>query len=328
MLRLGGLLGAGHFRVRDRGDGHSAAARTSRRIRRSPPRSCATAFYSSPFEDATILVCDRSGNPELTVWRGDRSGHHAGGVSRGRDPGFASRLYAVGRGRWVLDATGRAPDGMRWRASASGVARRRFRRFTYDGDRLAIPSHFQASIASLIDETVRPRRSVNARASRIRSSGRSANCCAPSSRRSGGVSSALGCALAEGCSTTAISRRSWRSRVLYTDVFVPANPGNAGVAVGAALAVAAHEGPLPRREPMSPFLGPEFSPQEIKAVLDNCKLSYDYLRTGPGHRPHDGRPCQGPAGGLVPGADGVGPLGRSAIAAFSPARWRRTSSRT
>jgi len=31
---------------------------------------------------------------------------------------------------------------------------------------------------------------------------------------------------------------------------------------------------------MSPFLGPEFSPQEIKAVLDNCKLSYDYLRTG------------------------------------------------
>ena len=51
-----------------------------------------------------------------------------------------------------------------------------------------------------------------------------------------------------------------------------------GVAVGAALAVAAEEAPLPRREPLSPFLGPEFSPQETKAVLDNCKLSYDYLR--------------------------------------------------
>jgi carbamoyltransferase len=44
--------------------------------------------------------------------------------------------------------------------------------------------------------------------------------------------------------------------------------------------VAASEAPLQRREPMSPFLGPEFSPQQIKAVLDNCKLSYDYLRNG------------------------------------------------
>ncbi len=34
------------------------------------------------------------------------------------------------------------------------------------------------------------------------------------------------------------------------------------------------------REALSPFLGPEFSPQEIKAVLDNCKLSYDNLRNG------------------------------------------------
>jgi carbamoyltransferase len=33
-------------------------------------------------------------------------------------------------------------------------------------------------------------------------------------------------------------------------------------------------------EALSPFLGPEFSPQDIKAVLDNCKLSYDYLRNG------------------------------------------------
>ncbi len=67
---------------------------------------------------------------------------------------------------------------------------------------------------------------------------------------------------------------------LYADTFVPANPGNAGVAVGAALTIAAREQPLARRETLSPFLGPEFTPQEIKATLDNCKLSYDYLRNG------------------------------------------------
>jgi carbamoyltransferase len=67
---------------------------------------------------------------------------------------------------------------------------------------------------------------------------------------------------------------------VYGETFVPANPGNAGVAVGAALAVAAAEAPLQRRAPLSPFLGPEFSPQDIKAILDNCKLSYDYLRSG------------------------------------------------
>src|SRR5262249_18443864 len=65
---------------------------------------------------------------------------------------------------------------------------------------------------------------------------------------------------------------------LFAETFVPANPGNAGAAVGAALSVAAAETPLLRCEALSPFLGPEFSAQQIKAVLDNCKLSYDYLR--------------------------------------------------
>jgi carbamoyltransferase len=29
--------------------------------------------------------------------------------------------------------------------------------------------------------------------------------------------------------------------------------------------------------PVSPFLGPEFNPEEIKQTLDNCKLSYEHL---------------------------------------------------
>ncbi len=35
-----------------------------------------------------------------------------------------------------------------------------------------------------------------------------------------------------------------------------------------------------RSAPLSPFLGPGYDPGEIKATLDNCKLSYDYVHDG------------------------------------------------
>jgi carbamoyltransferase len=61
----------------------------------------------------------------------------------------------------------------------------------------------------------------------------------------------------------------------FDDVFVPPNPGNAGLAAGAALSVGCRT--QSNRERVSPFLGPEYQPDDIKAVLDNCKLSYEYL---------------------------------------------------
>jgi carbamoyltransferase len=57
----------------------------------------------------------------------------------------------------------------------------------------------------------------------------------------------------------------------FDDVFVPPNPGNAGIAVGAALHAAG-----PTRIPVSPFSGPAYSPEEIKGTLDNCKLTYQW----------------------------------------------------
>jgi carbamoyltransferase len=62
---------------------------------------------------------------------------------------------------------------------------------------------------------------------------------------------------------------------LFERVFVPINPGNAGLAVGGALLVGAERGESPG--PVSPFLGPEYGPAQIKAVLDGCKLSYSFL---------------------------------------------------
>jgi carbamoyltransferase len=56
---------------------------------------------------------------------------------------------------------------------------------------------------------------------------------------------------------------------VFRDVFVPVDPGNSGLAVGAAL-----HGVGGRPAPASPFLGPLYSPDEIKQTLDNCKLQY------------------------------------------------------
>ena len=59
---------------------------------------------------------------------------------------------------------------------------------------------------------------------------------------------------------------------VFDDVFVPMDPGNAGLSLGAAL----HIGGL-SRQPVTPFLGPSYSPDDTKATLDNCKLTYRWV---------------------------------------------------
>jgi carbamoyltransferase len=64
---------------------------------------------------------------------------------------------------------------------------------------------------------------------------------------------------------------------IYDDVFIPADPGNAGLALGAVLE--ALERPP---TPVSPFLGPSYSSEEIKETLDNCKLTYEWVSESDG----------------------------------------------
>jgi carbamoyltransferase len=66
-----------------------------------------------------------------------------------------------------------------------------------------------------------------------------------------------------------------RQSGLFERVFVPANPGNAGLSVGAAMRASQL---APRR--VSAFLGPSYDPDAIKATLDNCKLRYDWVEEG------------------------------------------------
>jgi carbamoyltransferase len=65
---------------------------------------------------------------------------------------------------------------------------------------------------------------------------------------------------------------------VFDAVFVPPNPGNAGVSVGAALA--ADDNRPHRPHAVSPFLGASYSPESIKRTLDNCKLSYECVDEG------------------------------------------------
>jgi len=62
-----------------------------------------------------------------------------------------------------------------------------------------------------------------------------------------------------------------KASTAFADVFVPINPGNAGNALGIAL----QQSRNPRRA-VSPFLGPSYTPEEVKATLDNCKLNYNW----------------------------------------------------
>ncbi len=60
----------------------------------------------------------------------------------------------------------------------------------------------------------------------------------------------------------------------FSQGFVSPVAGNAGCALGAAWLHSVSRGVRPKAAPFSPYLGPAFSPEQIKDVLDNCRLQY------------------------------------------------------
>ena len=82
----------------------------------------ATAFYSSAFHDATIVVCDRGGSPELTVWRGDERGIRQEDFGWS-GPGFAS-VYSMAAEAMGFRREATSTGSKRWPAPATIVAAR------------------------------------------------------------------------------------------------------------------------------------------------------------------------------------------------------------
>jgi carbamoyltransferase len=238
----------------------------------------ATSFLTSPFSEAVVLVCDGRGVPELTVWRGANSG-----VSRVEFP-WNGPAFATVYSR-AAEAFGFAPDGDEHRLEAlAHVADRcldaALSLIAYRGDRLDVSPHFSASIAGLlrsngscgaVEDAARVAISVQ------RSVG---ECLLQLVRdvrsRFAGQNLCLGGGLFYNSYFNTLLAES----AVYEHTFVPVNPGNAGVAVGAALDVTGKDRQAVRPMPLSAFLGPGYEAGQIKGILENCKLSYDYVHGG------------------------------------------------
>jgi carbamoyltransferase len=87
--------------------------------------------------------------------------------------------------------------------------------------------------------------------------------------------------LAGGVALNSLANAALERRAGFTSIFVQPAAGNAGASLGAALYV--HHQLLGNRERVyrmeHAFLGPQTSDDEIKSVLDNCKLAYEYFLT-------------------------------------------------
>lgn len=81
--------------------------------------------------------------------------------------------------------------------------------------------------------------------------------------------------LAGGVFFNALLVRAFETSGNWENVFVQPAAGNSGTAIGAA-----YSATTDAIQPLETLaLGPEFSPEEIKQVLENCKLRFNYLRT-------------------------------------------------
>jgi carbamoyltransferase len=224
--------------------------------------ACA-AFLPSPFETSTIVVCDHE-SPQISVWDGNGTAITPvewpwvgpGFVELLSECARAIGLTAIGREQ-RLEALARleprASDpsardlfaledyGIRARPGWQSEIERRSAGLNRT-EKVALAAALQAQLAEL---TV-------AFLARVRSHG-------PPHRNL-----CLGGSLF--CNTHVNS--AIKLSGLFDNTFVPVDPANGGLSPGVALHAAGI------RQQLAPFLGPAYSTDEIKATLDNCKLTY------------------------------------------------------
>jgi carbamoyltransferase len=225
-----------------------------------------TAYLTSPYRDAAIVICDHEA-PQVSVWEGRGpvvtriewpwSGvGFAGAFSRfARALGFdsgAAEQRAEALGRLAVARPDQRADTM----LALGPA-------GLDVDP-RLESWIGEQLAGDLDRGSR-RRAALAAGLQLRLGQLLLTVLAEVKKKTGAVHLCVGGSLFYHSSINTLIR----SARLFDDVFIPVDPGNTGLAIGAA-AIGSARAP----SPVSPFLGPSYSPQEIKDVLDNCKLQY------------------------------------------------------
>ena len=246
----------------------------------------ASAYFASPFTEATVLTLDRAGDFRCGArWRAlgnqivlERELYYPDsfGDLYGRLTdllGFESRagehktqwLSASGDDRYtglfleILAADGGWPRVERSFFHGERKSRGGFSALFYE--RLGLPDHAR------IPEEMRPtlaaglQRAVERTVAEMAGSGE--NLC-----------------LAGGLALNVLLVASLERSARWKNVFVQPAAGNAGTSLGAALHTWHHSCGRPERARIDGlFLGPRFSSEEIKQVLENCKLRFRYLLT-------------------------------------------------
>ena len=264
-----------------------------------------TAYLTSAFEHAAVLVCDQHSSPDTSVWLG-QGGHVVNQHWPWMGEGFTSLFAQCCQ---VFDLKPDQADRLEalarlGRPSDSDVERMTQLMSYRDGALVAAPEWKRTVAEWLFDEG--PRWSIT-HGARVAAACQSALGWAlvtlvSDIRRSLGVSDlCLGGGLFYNTFFNTLIARHGN----FDRVFVPPNPGNAGIAAGAALSVGPRSSDG-RREMASAFLGPQYEPTEIKAALDNCKLDVRIpLRRRSDRDLHRGAHRRA-SGRLVSGTYGVG----------------------
>ena len=244
----------------------------------------ASAYYASGFEQATVLTLDRAGDlrcgarfaaagPHLRLesehYYPDSLGDLYSrttqllGFHAGADEHKVQWLSTSGDGRFVqvfeeilCGESGRVDPSFfdANRLSQGGFSAKLYEKLGLpSGD--AVPDNLKAHVASGLQNA------VEHRVSQLAGSG--ANLC-----------------LAGGLFYNALLVAALERSGSWKNVFVQPVAGNAGTALGAVYH--AWHGVYRQEERIEPhnlFLGPSYTPEDIKKVLENCKLRFRYLMT-------------------------------------------------
>ena len=243
----------------------------------------ASAYFASPFEEATVLTLDHFGDFCCGArWRGLQNQIHMEkewyypdslgrlysavttllGFRAGADEHKVQWLSASGDERFVALFREIVSPGARLnpaffdssRQSGGGFSARFYERLGVE-DGARIPASIAPSVARGVQRAVEETAATLA--------GEGENLC-----------------LAGGLFFNALLAEYFESCGKWKNVFVQAAAGNAGTALGAVFHVWHQVRRHNRRaSDGSLLLGPSYTAEEIKRVLENCKLRFEYLRS-------------------------------------------------
>jgi carbamoyltransferase len=246
----------------------------------------ASAFFASPFDEATVLTLDRGGDLRCGArWKGSPAGLDI--ESEFYYPDSLADLFTR-----VTELLGFSPDAdehkTQWLAAAGDRSHvdlfnemigngdmPRLDRSYFDPGRLT-RGGFSTKFFDALG--LDPESAVNERDRANIASGVQHAIEKAVQKISAGATNLC---IAGGLGFNAFLITALEDSGLFQNVFAQPVSGNAGTALGAVLHVW-HDvlGKKQRVNTRAYLLGPEFSAEETKQVLENCKLSFRYLLTG------------------------------------------------